>query len=131
MSKKIEFNVQQVPMYDLFTLVRNWANEKGIYDNGDIKTQVLKLVEETGELSKAVLNSNNLEIEDAIGDCLVVLINVAELHNKNLISKQIGYSYIEHDPTKQTAENCLLQAYNVISKRKGKMQNGTFIKDKK
>jgi NTP pyrophosphatase (non-canonical NTP hydrolase) len=101
---------------ELFDLVRDWAYEKGIYKNGDIKTQTLKLVEEVGELSKAVLKEDNLEIEDAIGDCIVVLINIAEL-----------YSIKENTDLK--AEDFLLNVFKVISKRTGEMRNGTFIKD--
>ena len=41
-----------------FEPIRDWAKDKGIYKKGDIKTQTLKLVEEVGELSKAVLNED-------------------------------------------------------------------------
>ena len=37
--------------------VRDWAENKGIFDKGDPKTQTLKLIEEAGELSKAILNN--------------------------------------------------------------------------
>ena len=60
-----------------FDLIREWAKEKGIYKKGDSKTQTLKLVEEAGELAKAVLNDNQNEVIDAIGDCVVVLTNLA------------------------------------------------------
>ena len=49
--------------------IRNWAEKKGIYQKGDLKTQTLKLIEEAGELSKSVLNNDKNEIIDAIGDC--------------------------------------------------------------
>jgi NTP pyrophosphatase (non-canonical NTP hydrolase) len=93
-----------------FEPIRNWAQSKGIYDKGDTKTQSLKLVEEVGELAKAVLTNNELELIDAIGDCVVVLTNLAKLANLNI-------------------EDCINSAYNVIAKRTGKMQNGTFVKD--
>ena len=35
-----------------FELIRQWANNKGIYQKGDIKTQYVKLQEEAGELKK-------------------------------------------------------------------------------
>ena len=35
---------------------RQWANNKGIYQKGDIKTQYIKLQEEAGELAKAIIN---------------------------------------------------------------------------
>jgi len=99
-----------------FQPIRNWAEAKGIFKKGDLKTQALKLVEEAGELAKAILNDDVPEVEDAIGDCTVVLTNVAELaaikYNKEI-----------------TIENCVNSVYGIISKRKGKMENGTFIKE--
>ncbi len=94
-----------------FELIRQWANAKGIYAKGDPKTQTLKLVEESGELAKAILNDNQDEIVDAIGDCVVVLTSIA--HMRGI-----------------TIEQCIDEAYNVILKRKGKMINGTFVKNK-
>ena len=93
-----------------FDLIRTWADERGLYDKGDTKTQYLKLMEEAGELGRAILKDDQPEIVDAIGDMVVVLTNLSEL---------AGYK-IEH---------CIDEAYKVISKRTGKMQNGTFVKD--
>jgi NTP pyrophosphatase (non-canonical NTP hydrolase) len=95
---------------DKFELIRQWAEEKGIYEKGDPKTQTLKLVEESGELAKAVLNDDQDEVIDAIGDCVVVLTNLAHLRGISI-------------------EHCIDEAYNVIAKRTGKMVNGTFVKD--
>ena len=96
---------------EIFTNIRSWAKQKGIFDKGDVKTQYIKLQEEAGELAKALLNNDQEEIIDAIGDCVVVLTN---------LSKLAGYNI----------EDCINSAYNVIAKRTGKMENGTFIKDK-
>ena len=96
---------------EIFTNIRTWAQNKGILDKGDVKTQYIKLQEEAGELAKALLNNDKEEIIDAIGDCVVVLTN---------LSKLAGYNI----------EDCILSAYNVISNRTGKMENGTFVKDK-
>jgi len=93
-----------------FQPIREWAQAKGIYDKGDIKTQSIKFYEEAGELAKAVLNEDTEEILDAIGDSIVVLTSVA--HFAGL-----------------TVEECINGAYNVIAKRKGTMQNGTFVKE--
>jgi len=94
----------------MFELIRQWADERGIYDKGDTKTQLIKLQEEMGELAKATLEKDHNEVVDAIGDMVVVLTNLAHLNNVNI-------------------ETCIAEAYNVISKRKGKMINGTFVKD--
>ena len=93
-----------------FDKIRLWANERGLYDKGDAKTQTLKLMEEAGEICRAVIKNDKPEIIDGIGDCVVVLTNLAEL---------VGVPI----------EECIQEAYNVISKRKGKMVNGTFVKD--
>ncbi len=62
-----------------FDLIREWADQRGLYDKGDPKTQALKLVEEVGEICRAILKDNHSDIEDGIGDCVVVLTNLAEL----------------------------------------------------
>jgi len=93
-----------------FDLIRDWADERGLYENGDPKTQALKLVEEVGEIARAVLKDDIDEVIDGIGDAVVVLTNLAELHDVSI-------------------EECIASAYGVISKRTGKMVNGTFVKD--
>lgn len=105
-----------------FEPIREWAEEKGIYEKGDLKTQVLKLHEEAGELSKAVLNNDEFEIIDAIGDCAVVLTSIAELADKHFRGGTVAPITIEY---------AINSAYTVINKRKGKMVNGTFIKEEK
>lgn len=97
--------------------IRDWAEQKGIYQKGDLKTQTLKLMEEVGELSKSILNNDKDEIIDAIGDCVIVLTSVAKLAE-------------QHFNEDITIESCVNIAYHVIAKRKGKMFNGTFVKNK-
>ncbi len=94
---------------DVFDDIRDWAEERGIYESGDIKTQLIKLQEEVGELAKAVLENDEAEIVDAIGDSVVVLTNLAHLSGVDI-------------------ETCIESAYSEISDRKGKMINGTFVK---
>ena len=96
--------------YNQFDLIRAWAMDRGLYDKGDIKTQTLKLMEEAGEICKATLKEDHDEVIDGIGDCVVVLTNLAYLNGV-------------------TIEDCIQAAYDVISKRTGKMVNGTFKKD--
>jgi NTP pyrophosphatase (non-canonical NTP hydrolase) len=96
--------------FTMFDNIRQWAFERGLYDKGDAKTQALKLVEEVGETCRAILKADAPEMIDGIGDCVVVLTNLAEL---------IGCPI----------EECIRSAYEEISTRKGKMVNGTFKKD--
>ena len=95
---------------DRFNLIREWAEERGLYLHGDPKTQTLKLMEEAGEICRAVLKDNQDDVIDGIGDCVVVLTNLAELHGV-------------------TIEQCIDMAYDEIKNRTGKMDNGTFKKD--
>jgi NTP pyrophosphatase (non-canonical NTP hydrolase) len=94
----------------VFELIRQWAKERGIYDKGDDRTQYVKLMEEAGELAQSLLKNDEPEIKDAIGDMVVVLTNLAHMRGFDI-------------------EDCIQSAYDVISKRTGKMQNGTFVKD--
>jgi len=71
---KTEFHTE-----NRFDLIRTWARERGLYDKGDTKTQFCKLMEEAGELGRAVLKDDNKEFVDAIGDMVVVLTNLAHL----------------------------------------------------
>jgi NTP pyrophosphatase (non-canonical NTP hydrolase) len=94
---------------NVYDLIREWANNKGIYKSGDSKTQYVKLMEESGELARAILKRDKPEIKDAIGDMIVVLTNLAYLEGFDV-------------------EDCVTSAYDVIKNRTGKMENGTFVK---
>jgi NTP pyrophosphatase (non-canonical NTP hydrolase) len=92
-----------------FDLIREWAKKRGLYENGNPNIQYIKLQEECGELAKALLENNQTEIIDAIGDIVVVLTNLAQ-------QKEV------------LIEECISSAYNEIKERTGKMINGTFVK---
>ena len=103
-------NKKSTTVFSRFQDIRDWAEERGLYDKGDPKTQALKLVEEVGETCRAILKGNDMEAIDGIGDCVVVLTNLAELLGESI-------------------EGCIEQAYFEIKDRTGKMENGTFKKD--
>jgi NTP pyrophosphatase (non-canonical NTP hydrolase) len=99
---------EQVP--NVYDLIRQWADERGIYKSGDTKTQFAKLQEEAGELARSILKNDKPEFIDAIGDMVVVLTNLAALEGLKI-------------------EDCVTSAYDVIKSRQGKMVNGTFVKE--
>lgn len=99
----------KVTNHNVYDLIRLWADERGIYRNGDSKTQYTKLCEESGELARAILKKDKAELIDAIGDMVVVLTNLAALEGLKI-------------------EDCVQSAYNVIKSRQGSMINGTFVK---
>ena len=91
--------------------VEKWAQEKGILHSGTPIKQALKTQEEVTELLNAIVDNDRAEIIDAIGDIMVTLIIQAKMQNLDLFE-------------------CLQSAYNIISKRKGIMINGQFIKER-
>lgn len=95
---------------DLEVLVEQWAESKGIIENGTPMAQALKTLEEVTELCTAINANDREEIIDAVGDVLVTLIIQCRMQDILI-------------------EDCLYKAYEVISKRKGKMVNGQFVKD--
>ena len=111
LKNKFSIEIVEDDNESMFDKIRAWAGDKGIYKSGDPKTQMLKMVEECGETAKAILNNDRAEIKDGIGDMVVVLTNLAHLS---------GF----------TIEECIQAAYSEIKDRKGKMENGTFIKNK-
>mgnify|MGYP000414380838 CR=1 FL=1 len=90
--------------------ILEWAAARSLLNPDNASKQMVKLMEEVGELSSALLKSNKPEQEDAIGDIQVVLI---------ILSAQLGIDY----------KASLESAYEVIKNRKGKTVDGTFIKE--
>lgn len=87
-----------------------WADNKGLLDPWNAKTQALKMVSEVGELCDALAKGDPEETIDAIGDTLVTII---------ILANQLGQDEVE----------CLEIAYGEIKNRTGKTVGGTFIKD--
>ena len=95
-------------MNDLLIKTKAWAKVRNL-DTADPNKQMLKLIEEVGELAEGMAKNDLDLIVDAIGDVQVVLVILAE---------QLGLS----------VEDCWSIAYDEIKDRKGKMQNGVFVK---
>ena len=90
--------------------VIEWATERGLVKEENAPKQFIKLTEEVGELASALLKKDPYETIDAIGDINIVLI---------ILCEQLGVNYKE----------CLESAYNEIKDRKGKLVDGSFIKE--
>jgi len=98
---------------DLAFLVRHWGRTNQITGQdgqGTISGQYRKLLEEVGELGQALMEDDACETIDAVGDCAVVLILLADMKGLRF-------------------EECLRDAYDVIKTRKGRMEDGVFVKD--
>ena len=94
----------------LETCIVNWAHIRGIAAPDNSRNQLLKTVEELGELSRATLKSDKAGIKDGIGDVLVTLIIFAHTQELDI-------------------NTCLDAAWQEIKDRTGVTLNGTFIKN--
>jgi len=92
--------------------VLDWAAEKGIFDNSDPIAQISKMKEEVEELDEELcfIDKSLIRIEGELGDVLVTVIIQAHFHGLSLA-------------------DCLQQAHDKISKRKGKLVDGVFVKE--
>jgi len=94
---------------ELIHMISLWSMNRGIINNSTPLAQFAKLVSEVGELGDNVAKER--DVTDDIGDCLVVLNNLAIMNDTTL-------------------EECLKVAYNDIKDRKGHMNShGVFIKE--
>lgn len=87
-----------------------WAEDRNLINGGTFGGQYQKLLEEVGELGNALIEHKELDIMDAIGDCVVVL---------TILARQNGMSL----------KGCTEYAYEQIKDRKGRMVNGVFVKE--
>ena len=104
MSKEVK------PLSELVALIQNWAWDRSLIGGSTTNAQMLKLMEEVGELAGGVCKDKADVIKDSIGDVFVVL---------TIIAAQMGWSI----------EECVQTAYEEIKDRKGKMVDGIFVKD--
>ena len=97
-------------MHDLIEKVNKWFDDRNLIEGSTDKDQILKLMQELGELSDHACKGE--DIRDDLGDMLVVMLNIMKRNN---------YSINE----------CLQIAYDDIKDRKGKMVDGIFVKESK
>lgn len=95
--------------YDLIGKVEEWSIDKKL-NKAESSKQMLKVVEEVGEVAAALARNEMHELRDGIGDVVVTLIILAQQNGMLL-------------------EECLEQAWNEIAERKGEMVNGVFVKE--
>jgi NTP pyrophosphatase (non-canonical NTP hydrolase) len=87
-----------------------WAENRNLIDGSTSKDQMVKLMEEMGELASGICRNDEELIKDSIGDVFVVL---------TIIAAQCGVD----------VEGCALLSYNEIKDRKGEMRDGIFVKE--
>lgn len=99
---------------ELITKVNEWADDRNL-KQADPKIQWMRITEEVGEIRDVLLKPTKFTepqaaLKDAIGDTLVTII---------VLAHQLDLDVTE----------CLGIAYDEIKNRKGRMVNGTFVKE--
>lgn len=94
---------------DKVELIKKWAEDRNL-QTGNPQGQIMKLLEESGELASGVAKNNEPLIKDSVGDIFVVL---------TVLCLQLGIDI----------EECIDLAYNEIKDRKGKLIDGVFVKE--
>lgn len=89
--------------------VQQWAIDKGLHE-ADPKAQFMKMSEELGEVAQAYTRGDKHELALELGDLMVTII---------VFALQNGIEVV----------TALSSAYSKISKRKGKMIDGVFVKE--
>lgn len=149
-------------MKELEEKIIKWAEDKGIMESSSPLKQLTKTFEEATELIVSLVNKDQAEIIDAIGDVNVTLIILNKLsevkvedgslgnskvflmlnwlveifkkvcQNKevriDIVRAQEALGYVAKE-NGLTLDTCTQAAYEIISKRTGKMENGVFVKD--
>ncbi|WP_300560783.1 MazG-like family protein [Companilactobacillus sp.] len=94
---------------DYIKSIEVWAINRGL-DKTNPDKQLIKLIEEVGELSEAHNKDWRDKQVDSLGDIFVVL-TIYALQNDLRI------------------DDCIKEAYNTIKDRNGKMIDGVFVKN--
>ena len=87
-----------------------WAEARNLIKGSSAQAQCVKLGEEFGELCSGIAKNKPEVIADSIGDMVVVL---------TILAEQCSLDFAE----------CVELAYEQIKDRKGRMENGMFIKE--
>ena len=105
---------------ELEDTVVQWHRDRNLIEGSTDITQMRKLREEVGELEADISHNymadqlpdryKVVDLRDELGDCLVVLINIACRNNFSL------YEALEY-------------SFSKIKERKGKMVDGVFVKE--
>lgn len=90
--------------------ILQFFEDRGLYERTTWKAQHLKLEEETDELKDALLLGDDEQVLNEAGDVYICLLNV--LHSCGL-----------------TMEQAVNYATDKVIKRKGRVENGVFIKE--
>lgn len=94
---------------DITELIKKWTTDRDL-TSGNPTAQMVKLMEEVGELANGINKDEKWQIIESIGDIYVVLV---------VLCMQLGLDI----------NDCIWVAYEEIKDRKGKLVNGLFVKE--
>lgn len=95
-------------MNDITELIEDWAAERKVLP-GNASKQLIKLVEEVGELAEGFNKKKPEQVKDSLGDMFVVM---------TIFAKMSGL----------TIDECIKQAWDTIKNRTGKTVDDVFVK---
>lgn len=90
-------------------LIEKWGSKRGLDKIENNDRQLLKTMEEVGELAEAHNKKYSDKVIDSVGDIFVTLVLYCLQRNISI-------------------NDCINEAYRTISNREGKTINGVFIK---
>ena len=97
-------------LWSLQNQLDDWANVRNLIKGSTAQAQLVKLVEEVGELAGGIAKHRPDVVRDSIGDCIVVL---------SILATQSGLEL----------SDCVKCAWDEIKDRRGRMVDGMFIKE--
>lgn len=100
--------MENIDTKNYIKLIENWAKERSL-DISNSDKQLIKLQEEVGELAEAHNKEWKDKQIDSLGDIFVVLVVYALQEGLHL-------------------DDCIKEAYETISNRKGQLVDGVFVK---
>jgi hypothetical protein len=134
-------------------LILGWAKDKNITTEECIPMQKLKLIEEVGEIANAIVKNKKEEQLDGIGDVFVVLTILAKQNEEEFEAVDVFSNFQDTELADLLAMiiyseynvdfgvflelckrldldvvNCVSSAWNEIKDRKGRTENGVFLK---
>ncbi|PVH26261.1 MazG-like family protein [Sphingobacterium corticibacter] len=99
-------------MQELQTKIIQWADDKGILENSDPLKQLKKTFEEVTELVCALVDKNDAEIKDAIGDVNVTLNILKRLSESGKVDGSLSNSRVF------MVINWIVEIFSKVSKNK-------------
>jgi len=153
-DKETERETMKEQLKEYQNLILGWARDKNITGEECIPMQKLKLIEEIGELADGIVKNNLEKQVDSVGDAFVVLTILAEQNKEEFETVDVYSNFEDTELADLLAMiiyseynvdfgvflelcvkldldivNCVSSAWDEIKDRKGRTENGVFLKN--